>query len=66
MTYKQLTYAILVSVIVLIGCQREAAAPAGAPGPAQANSGDDDKVRIQLNLGKQGSVDIEKSDKSSN
>lgn len=62
MTYQHVIYAIIVGAAVNAGCQREVAAPA----PPHANGGSGEKVRIQLNLGKQGSVDVEKSDKSSN
>jgi hypothetical protein len=46
---------------LVVGCQREAAGPP-AVAPAQSDSGSDDKTRIQLNLGKQGSIDIERKD----
>ena len=62
MTYKHVIYAILVSAVLVVGCQREAAGPAPAAAPAQSDSGSDDKTRIQLNLGKQGSIDIERKD----
>lgn len=62
MTYKHVIYAILVSAVLVVGCQREAAGPAPAAAPAQSGSGSDDKTRIQLNLGKQGSIDIERKD----
>jgi PBP1b-binding outer membrane lipoprotein LpoB len=62
-TYKPVIHAILVSAVLVVGCQREAAGPpAAAPAPAQSDSGSDDKTRIQLNLGKQGSIDIERKD----
>jgi hypothetical protein len=60
MTYKYAIYAFLVSAVVVVGCQREAATPVAAP--AQSESDSDDKTRIQLNLGKQGSIDIERRD----
>jgi hypothetical protein len=68
MTYMQAIYAILISGAAYgaVGCERDASTPAAGPRPAQTDSGGDDKTRIQLNLGKQGSVDIEKSDKGSN
>ena len=62
MTYKYAIYAILISAAVIVGCQRDASGPPAAAGPAQSDGGGDDKMRIQLNLGKQGSVDIEKKD----
>ena len=62
MTYKHVICAILFSTVFVVGCQREAAGPAPAAAPAQSESGSGDKTRIQLNLGKQGSVDIERKD----
>jgi hypothetical protein len=64
MTYMQAIYAILVSGVTygVVGCEHDAAAPVAGPPAVEAGSGDD-KMRIQLNLGKQGSVDIEKNGK---
>jgi len=62
MTYKRTIYAILMSALLVVGCQGETSAPAAA----QGDNGGDDKLRIQLNLGDTGSVDIEKNDKASN
>jgi hypothetical protein len=64
MTYKQAMYAILISsaAVVGAGCQQDAAAPAPA---AQTGGGEEDKVRVQLNLGERGSIDYEKKDKAS-
>jgi hypothetical protein len=61
-TYKYALGVILVSVAVVVGCQRDASGPPTAAAPAQSDGGGDDKTRIQLNLGKQGSVDIERKD----
>ena len=60
MTTNQAIYAILFTATVLVGCQHEASAPAAAP--ARAENDGEDKVRVQLNLGKQGSIDIEKKE----
>lgn len=62
MTYKYAIYAILVTAAFVVGCQREAEGPPAAAAPAQSDSTADDKTRIQLNLGKQGSIDIERKD----
>lgn len=59
MTYKRTIYAILMSAVLVAGCQPEASAPTAA----QSDSGSDEKMRIQLDLGDKGSVDIEKKDK---
>jgi len=58
MTTNQAIYAILFAATVLVGCQQEASAPA----PARAGSDGEDKVRVKVDLGKQGSIDIEKKD----
>lgn len=60
MTYQYALYAILACTVFVVGCQREAAGPGSTVAPSQSDSGSDDKTRFQLNLVKQGSIDMER------